>query len=540
VRGSGCSDGAYGFFEAAQTTDGYDVAEVLAAQPWVKFGTVGMVGISYPGISQLFVAQTQPPHLAAITPLSVLDDSYRSTLYPGGILNTGFAVNWSKERQEQAEPYGQGWTVGQSEKDPICKQNQLQRGQNQDLLGEIKVNPFYEPTLGDPINPSTFVDKITVPVFIAGAWQDEQTGGHFPAMLDQFTGTEHLYATLLNGLHTESLSLGVFVRYVEFLQLYVARQTPSLGSAGIVAPILAGTLTGVQGLSLPQADRFAGMTYEAALAEFESEPSVRVLFEEGAADGQPAGSPIPRFTAFFDRWPAATEQLVSYLDADGVLSSTAPEGLSETSYKADPAAVADTFYSGSSSDIWKADVKYDWQRNPAGTAGVWTGEALVDDTVVAGSGWVELYLKADAPDTDVEITISEIRPDGNEVYVQSGWLRASRRTESGDADGRPVHSQLKADSASLPEGEFSKMRVELFPVAHAFRAGSKIRLTIDAPGGNRAVWAFDTISKGEEVTIATGAEYPSQLVLPTVSGVEVPAKYPVCGSLRGQPCRPVA
>jgi len=45
---------------------------------------VGMVGISYPGISQLFVAATQPPSLNSITPLSVLDDSYRSTLYPGG------------------------------------------------------------------------------------------------------------------------------------------------------------------------------------------------------------------------------------------------------------------------------------------------------------------------------------------------------------------------------------------------------------------------------------------------------------------------
>ena len=51
-----------------------------------------MVGISYPGICQLYVARTQPPSLAAITPLSVIDDTYRGTLYPGGILNTGFAV----------------------------------------------------------------------------------------------------------------------------------------------------------------------------------------------------------------------------------------------------------------------------------------------------------------------------------------------------------------------------------------------------------------------------------------------------------------
>ena len=69
IRGSGCSGGSFGFFEPIQGLDGYDVIEAVAAQPWVEHGMVGMVGVSYPGISQLFVARTRPPHLAAITPL---------------------------------------------------------------------------------------------------------------------------------------------------------------------------------------------------------------------------------------------------------------------------------------------------------------------------------------------------------------------------------------------------------------------------------------------------------------------------------------
>jgi putative CocE/NonD family hydrolase len=67
MRGTGCSGGAFQYFEALQSTDGYDVVEAVAAQPWAKNHQVGMVGISYPGISQPFVAQLQPPHLAAIT-----------------------------------------------------------------------------------------------------------------------------------------------------------------------------------------------------------------------------------------------------------------------------------------------------------------------------------------------------------------------------------------------------------------------------------------------------------------------------------------
>ena len=55
-----------------------------------------MVGLSYPGISQLFVAATQPPHLAAIAPLSVIADTGRGTLRPGGILNDGFAPSLAR------------------------------------------------------------------------------------------------------------------------------------------------------------------------------------------------------------------------------------------------------------------------------------------------------------------------------------------------------------------------------------------------------------------------------------------------------------
>ena len=66
IRGTGCSGGSFEFFEPSQLLDGYDMIEAIAAQPWVLGNQVGMVGISYPGISQLFVASTQPPSLAAI------------------------------------------------------------------------------------------------------------------------------------------------------------------------------------------------------------------------------------------------------------------------------------------------------------------------------------------------------------------------------------------------------------------------------------------------------------------------------------------
>ena len=103
MRGTGCSGGAFDLFGLPSDYDGYDVVQAVGAQPWVLNHKVGMVGISYSGFSQLVVAGTDPPDLAAITPLSPTDDLY-STGYPGGIYNDGFAAGWIQQRIHDAEP----------------------------------------------------------------------------------------------------------------------------------------------------------------------------------------------------------------------------------------------------------------------------------------------------------------------------------------------------------------------------------------------------------------------------------------------------
>ena len=548
IRGTGCSGGSFRYFEYVQSLDGYDAVEAIAAQPWVQGNRVGMVGVSYPGISQLFVAQTRPPSLAAITPFSVLADSSISTLYPGGILNTGFAVPWTAERMDQARPNGQAWSVDRIDAgDEVCETNQRLRLQNPDLLAEITDNAYWTDTVAAEIAPRLFVDRITVPTFVAGAWQDEQTGGHFATMLDRFTGTDHLYVTVMNGLHTESISPAVFPRLVEFLDLYVAERTPSLAAARSLAPILSDGLFGTTDVALPETDRFAGLSHDDALAAFEAEPPIRVLFEQGAADGFAPLTPLPRFEATFDGWPIPAADTTRWLlSGDGVVGGSlgATPGVdgSTTTYLALPDAVPPTWYDGSSAGIWRTDVTYEWQEGGPGSFGSWATPPLEDDTVVIGSGSVDLWMQSNLGDTDLEVTISELRPDGRELYVQSGWLRASHRALDADetTELRPVHTHREVDAAPLPDGRFELVRVEIFPFAHAFRAGSRMRLVVDAPGGNRPVWEFDTIAGGEQVTIAHDAAFPSALVLPVVDGVDVPAAYPDCDSLRGQPCRPAA
>jgi X-Pro dipeptidyl-peptidase-like protein len=209
MRGTGCSGGAFDYFEPLQGLDGYDVIETVARQPWVAHGHVGMMGISYGDISQLFVGATAPPSLAAITPLSVIDNT-ATTLYPGGLLNTGFALSWARDRVRDAEPAsatgGQRWALERIQGgDQTCKDNQILHAEAVDLLAKIDANRFYNPAVADPLAPVTFVHKIKTPVFLACQFTDEQTGGHCPTLAQRFTGTWRKWFTFTNGTHNGRL-----------------------------------------------------------------------------------------------------------------------------------------------------------------------------------------------------------------------------------------------------------------------------------------------------------------------------------------------
>jgi len=544
MRGTGCSGGTFDYFETLQSTDGYDAIETIAMQSWVAGNRIGMVGISYPGISQLFVAQTEPPHLAAIAPLSIISDSGKGILYPGGILNNGFALSWAMDRQHDATIGGQPWSQKRLDAgDQVCIDNQLLRGQTPDLLAKIYSNKFYDPATADPLAPITFVHKINVPVFLAGAWQDEQTGGYFPTMLDHFTGTDKLHFTITNGSHTDSLGPAIFSRWTEFLSFYVARQIPKLPpNAALVLQTLATQIFGVPRLKA-EPDRFKNApSFEAALAQFEAEPKVRILYENGAAAGNPPGAPVAGFEHSYDAWPIPSlTPTIWYFGDDGRLQTTAPSGDGADSYHYDPSRSQVTTFSGDDGGIWTALPAWDWEPIEAGKALAYATDPLADTLVLTGSGSVDLWIKSTATDTDLQVTLSEIRPDGQEVYVQDGLLRASHRkldaTQSTEL--RPVQTHLQVDAEDLPADQFVLARVELFPFAHVFRAGSRIRITVEGPGGDRPRWKFDALPADGQVinTIAHSAAAPSRIVLPVVPDLNVTTPLPACPSLRGQPCR---
>jgi uncharacterized protein len=551
MRGTGCSGGAYDFFEPLQNLDGYDVIETVARQPWVMHHRVGMMGISYGGISQLFTAQLDPPSLAAISPLSVLDAT-QTTLYPGGILNTGFAVAWAKERIHDAMPAGpnagQSWAYQRIQQgDQTCKANQALHGQAANLMAKIRANDHYVPNVADPLAPITFVNKINVPVYMACQFTDEQTGGHCPALAKHFTGTQRKWLTFTNGTHVDSLDPEAFNRWYDFLQLYVAKQAPIVRSAAIqaAAPVIYQEAMGIPGVTMPPDPIQQQPTYAGALAAFEQLKPIRVLFDNGAG-GSSAGMPKPGFERSFPSFPIpGTAARFWYLSAGGALGNNPPAGAGADSFDWNAHARPLTDFTGDTAagpnGLWTATPPYQWQRPPAGSAVSYLTSALSQNTSVIGAGAVHAWVRSSTPNVDLQATITEVRPDGKETFVQNGWVRGNERKLDAQKSTllEPVLSLRAADVSPLPPDRFVEVTIPLYYEGHTYRAGSRIRVTITAPNGDQPIWSFsETQPTGPAtVSIAHSKQMPSSLILPVVAGVSVPTGLPPCPGLRGEPCR---
>lgn len=546
MRGSGCSGGVFDVFNAAQQADGYDAVEAIARQPWVLNNKVGMVGLSYSGIAQLYVAATRPPSLAAITPLSVIEDPWLIA-WPGGIYNSGFTRSWLAERDRQSSAGGSSWVTKRIEGgDTTCRDNLLIRSQNIDF-GAFTRALADRPPSADGRDLSLLVSKIDVPVYLTGAWQDEQTGPRFGTMLDRFTGTDHERFTLFNGRHPDGYTPLVLTRWFEFLEFYVHGKIPRLAPGlRAAAPPVFESFFGVPGLKFED-DRFTAFTdeqYDSALDRYEDEPKVRVLFENGAGGVAP-GSPTARFEATFPSWPPQRfEARRWYLGPDGVLDPERDRRSTVEQFENEPAAGGVTFFAdpddyGLLAPTWK----FDWQDPQPGTALSYLTAPMAADTVVAGAGYAELWVAADGTDADVQVTVTAVRPDGTEDWVQSGQLRLSHRAEERRRRGdlRIEHDYSKTAREALRPGRFVRARVDIPPFAQAFRTGTRLRVIISSPGRDRGTWEFDTQGDaGESRSVILGGKRASSLVLSVVGGITVPAGNPPCPSLRGQACRPYA
>jgi predicted acyl esterase/peptidoglycan/LPS O-acetylase OafA/YrhL len=519
VRGSGCSGGAFELLSDAQAADGYDVIETVARQGWVQGGTVGLVGFSYGGLGALEVASTAPPSLNSVAALSVYGDSYQA-FHPGGIPNSGFPVGWMQDLSGDAGPAGAEWIRTRiAEGDTACERNQLLHGQQVELVerytGDVPRDERF-----DPLSPAVWAPDVEVPVFLASQLQDATIGTDLADTFDQFTSAPVTKMVLTNGTHGDAVAPQILRRMDQFLSLYAADDVPD---AFDTEDLLAKTRPEVDPALVPEGPDLPivlaeDLSLEEARAAYEAGPDVEVLFESG--NGGRPGAAAASTSITFETWPPPpAEDRPWYLTAGGVLAPEPSETTSSARFTTDP-ATSGVAYNIEGSDL-ATNAFSGWTQPDADHAASWTSEPLPEDSVLVGSTTVDLWVKFDASDADLQVSLTEISPEGDETMVQVGWRRVSDAID----DPNP--------------NTWTKVPVRLGPVGQLVRQGSRLRLIVGTPGDGQAQWSFYPPEAGAAtVDVGQGPPHASVLTLPTVDGFAIEADAPGCGDLRGQPCRP--
>jgi len=583
MRGTGCSGGAYDLLGYPSDYDAYDAIEIVAHQDWVANHKVGMVGISYSGLSQLPSAGTDPPGLAAIAPLSPTDDLF-STGYPGGMYNEGFAAEWISQRIDDAKPaatyaggqlvplsttpvanVAQPWTYYEIDAEggtsSTCLANQALHEQSEDLSSLVGpqmvapgTGPGRDPSLFTPRSMTWWAPKITVPVFISGALEDDQTGPQWPALLDALPSSG-VYANMVNGGHIDSADPQVMSRWLEFLDVYVADKVPT--DPGIIGDVVldefASSASGTSGqYALPPFRFTTAKTPAKAQTDFAKKtPRVDVFFDSGASAAG-AGNPGSPYQGAYKAWPPKGKVETYYFGADGALSTKTPKTSGTASLNLDP-SVRPLTDLPAGANPWAADPPWDWTPVPAADGVAFQTAPFTKTTTIVGPATVDLYVESGTPVDDFQVTVTEVRPSASqEEYVTSGFLRSSNQVDLTNSTSLFTDpSYLASDAMNLSPTSYKLVRIPVDPIAHIFEPGTELRIVISAPGGDRPLWEFDTVDSGQSATVGFGGAVASTLVVNKAGGVKPTptATLPSCGSvqnedgslqggsLRGEPCR---
>ena len=198
-------------------------------------------------------------------------------------------------------------------------------------------------------------------------------------------------------------------------------------------------------------------TYEGALAAFEALDPIRILFDNGAG-GDP-GKPNPGFEQSFPSSRSRARRRARGTSRTAAsCRTTRPAAREPTRSRGTPrSTAADGLHDGDTAagenGLWTATPAYEWQQKPEGNAVSYLTEPLGENTTVIGAGAVHAWVRSSKPTVDLQATITEVRPDGKETFVQSGWVRGedaqARQGEehAARAGPEPARAGHEADAA---------------------------------------------------------------------------------------------
>lgn len=473
LRGTGDSEGEYGFFDAQERLDMYDLVEWAAAQPWCD-GNVGMIGISYFAMTQLEAAVERPPHLKAIFPLAVTADLYEGAVHHG-LLSSGFVtpflsmIGLTSDRSDEfwrslpvqlarkvlhAPPLHRKFATMNGEASLVVMRQLLKLPHDPHPWDQLWLNAAVKHPLRDDWwderDLTPLLDRIDIPVYLGCDWENVPL--HLPS-------TFLAWKALADN---PNVRMGMLDRY---------------------------------GLTWPWES-----LHTEALAWFDHWLKGR---DTGIVDGDPVRYALPGSDEWHsaESWPPRGTHRELALRADGTLADDEGEPgareymvLGAGLNRANPSPI-----------------------DPPSTL-MWTSDPLEEALDMVGDIELRLVAAATASDTAWIAMLQDVSPDEMVTDITAGWLRASLREvdEAASLPGGPVLPCRRAQA--VPIGEDVEYRIPLVPNARRFKTGHRIRLILasdDQDPSAPVIMNFRHASVG--TSSLNTVRSSSRLLLPVVS-----------------------
>ncbi len=435
VRGTGRSGGAYrGWMSDDEARDGYDAIEWSAAQEWCD-GKVGMAGVSYYGAIQLAAAALRPPHLGAIMPLNAPADYYREGTHHGGVLHTFFDYIYMVYARGRHTS-----DVVAASSDPELEEIVSRLTSDPDL----SMYPGLYNTAANPERSPLFFDVLANPLD-GPFYRDRSAYPRYGEIEVPFYTGSGWWA--YGHMHLR----GAFQHY-----------------AGIDAP------KKLYIESRVEADAPMDAAYNAELVRWYDH------WLKGADNGIMDEPPIKLHVRRggwrrYDEWPPrGTEWVELHLRRFGGLSR-------------DPEPV-----DGCPDVFTQAPIEV----QPRIATAEYATEPLLAPVEVVGPAALTLYATIDTEDTNWMASVLDVDPEGNEVEITRGFLKASHREvdESRSEPWLPFHPHERAEP--VEPGRVLEYRIELSPLATVFGPGHRIKLSVSS--ADHAQWPPADLELGHD------------------------------------------
>lgn len=484
VRGTGCSNGEFDVFSWRSALDGRELIDGwIARQAWSN-GDVVIFGHSYSGLTGMMVAATQPRHLRAVTASGLFGDVYRDIVYPGGVANYGFPLLWTGGVRPVYDIGG--GTVGGlypvEDTSAECAANQA--GRSREVMGEPLTNGL-DDTDSDWYRSRSLVNavgRITVPVHVTAAYQDEQTGARGPThVFDRLPAGVPRRLVLVNGQHGTQTEDHVWKDRVAWMDHW-----------------LLGTRTADLGFGQPAAD---------LATVFGTGKTSKVILDY-MGGGKAAG----RIDS--DGFPLGQTQWSNLYLGRGGLSASPSLLPGSTAWAHGSRRQSYTFQAGSTTGGELS--------SPTGPDEVELSSApFTQPFTVAGPVTANLFVSSTAPDTELFVQVLDRAPDGTLLYLNRGMLRGSHRqvdlARSQAFKGHVYRPWRPHEARALvAPGQVVEYAMDIWPFGHVFKPGHRLVVKLHAPPAEDNDYAYILKTAPAINRVHFGPRTPSRITLPAI------------------------